>query len=74
MGIGMRHGFHCEECGEAVWPATTRAELVWIRNRQHVVKEVAQHMQSGLDSWMNEALDFLDRHGGHSVVLVRQAQ
>ena len=68
----MRHGYHCEECDEAIWPATTRSELVWLRNRQHIVKEVAQHMQSGLDTWMRDALDFLEHHGGHSVVLVRR--
>ena len=68
----MQYGYHCEECEETIWPATTRSELVWLRNRQHIVKEVAQHMQSGLDTWMNEALEFLERHGAHSVVLVRR--
>ncbi|MGH7659433.1 MAG: hypothetical protein ACRENA_00770 [Vulcanimicrobiaceae bacterium] len=68
----MKYGYHCEECEDAIWPATTRSELVWLRNKQHLVREVAQHVQSGLDSWMNEALEFLDRHGGHSVVIVRR--
>jgi methionyl-tRNA synthetase len=68
----MQHGYHCEECEEAIWPATTRSELVWLRNKQHVVREVAQHLQSGVDTWMSDALDFLDRHSGHSVVIVRR--
>jgi len=68
----VRHGYHCEECEEAIWPATTRSELVWMRQKQHAVREVARHMQSGLDTWMDEALDFLDKHGGHSVVIVRR--
>jgi methionyl-tRNA synthetase len=68
----MKYGYHCEECEEAIWPATPRGELVWLRNKQHVVREVAQHVQSGLDSWMTEALEFLDRHSGHSVVIVRR--
>ena len=68
----MKYGYHCEECEDAIWLAAPRSELVWMRNKQHVVREVAQHTQSGLDSWMNEALDFLDRHTGHSVVIVRR--
>ncbi|HTV73797.1 MAG TPA: hypothetical protein VME66_08850 [Candidatus Acidoferrales bacterium] len=40
--------------------------------RQHVVREVAKHVHSGLDAWMGEALDFLDRHSGHSVILTRK--
>ncbi|MBV8355354.1 MAG: hypothetical protein JO101_08550 [Candidatus Eremiobacteraeota bacterium] len=68
----MKHGYHCEECEEAVWPPTSRSELVWLRNRRHIAREVAQHTQSGLDSWMSEGLDFLERHSGHSVVLVRR--
>jgi hypothetical protein len=68
----MRYGYQCEECEEAVWPATTRAELQWLKNRVHVAREVAQHVQGGLDLWISEGLDFLDRHGAHSVVLVRK--
>ena len=64
-----RYGYHCEECEEAVWPVTTRAELQWLKEREHVAREVARHLSSGLDSWMVEGLAFLDRHGGHSVVL-----
>jgi hypothetical protein len=65
-------GYHCEECEEAIWPATTRAELVWLKNRRHVVKEVAQHVSGGLDTWMVEGLDFLDRHAAHSIVVARR--
>ena len=68
----MRYGYQCEECEEAFWPATTRAELQWLRQREHVVREVAQHVQAGLDMWIAEGLEFLDRHRGHSVVLVRR--
>jgi methionyl-tRNA synthetase len=66
-----KFGYHCEECEEAVFPATTRAELAWLRDRRHLVKEVSKHMSGGLDQWMDEGLDFLERHNGHSVVLVR---
>jgi methionyl-tRNA synthetase len=65
----MRYGYHCEECEEAVWPATTRAELQWLKNREHVVREVAQHVQAGLDTWIVEGLEFLDHHSGHSTVI-----
>lgn len=67
----MKFGYHCEECAETVFPATTRTELAWLRDRQHIVREVRGHMSGGLDQWMDEGLDFLDSHGGHSVVLVR---
>jgi hypothetical protein len=68
----VSYGYHCEECEEAIWPATTRAELAWLRDRQHVVREVARHVQAGLDTWIVEGLEFLDRHAGHSIVLTRR--
>jgi methionyl-tRNA synthetase len=68
----LTYGYQCEECEEAVWPATTRAELNWLRNREHVVREVAPHLQSGVDTWMVEALEFLDRHRGHSVLIAER--
>jgi hypothetical protein len=68
----VRYGYHCEECEEAAWPPTTRSELDWLLRREHVVREVARHVSSGLDAWMGEALDFLDRHTGHSVILTRK--
>jgi methionyl-tRNA synthetase len=68
----MRYGYHCEECEEAIWPATTRAELQWLKNRMHVVREVSQHIQTGLDMWIVEGLEFLEHHSGHSVILARK--
>ncbi len=64
----MRFGYRCEDCNEAVWPATTRSELQWLRSRRHVVQEVQRHLSAGLDGWMDEGLVFLDRHDGHSVI------
>jgi len=46
--------------------------LTWLRNREHVVREVANHVQAGLDTWITEGLEFLDRHSGHSVILTRR--
>jgi antibiotic biosynthesis monooxygenase (ABM) superfamily enzyme len=57
---------------EAAWPPTSRSELDWLLRREQVVREVARHVNSGLDAWMNEALEFLDRHTGHSVMLTRK--
>jgi len=68
----MQYGYQCEECEEAIFPATTRAELSWLKNREHVVREVAGHVSGGLDTWMAEGLDFLGRHAGHSVLLARR--
>lgn len=68
----MTYGYHCEECEDAVWPATTRGELTWLKNREHVVREVASHVSGGLDTWIMEALAFLDRHRGHSIVITRR--
>jgi hypothetical protein len=68
----VTYGYHCEECDESVWPATSRSELAWLRLRAHVVREVAAHVQGGLDTWMSEGLEFLDRHSGHDVVLARR--
>ena len=66
----MQHGYRCEDCEVAVFPVTTRGELQWLRSRLHVAREVAKHSSGGLDSWMNEGLEFLDKHEGHAVVLV----
>jgi hypothetical protein len=68
----MQFGYHCEECEEAVWPATTRAELAWLKNRRHIVLEVQRHLGSGLDGWIDEGLAFLDRHDGHSVIVAER--
>jgi len=68
----MRFGYQCEECEEAVWLATTRAELQWLKSRRHVVREVQRHLSAGLDGWMDEGLAFLDGHEAHSVVIVQR--
>ncbi|MFZ1019019.1 MAG: hypothetical protein WAN39_14250, partial [Candidatus Cybelea sp.] len=65
-----QYGYQCEDCEVAVFPTTTRNELRWLKDRLHVVREVAKHSNDGLDSWMMEGLAFLDEHVGHSVVLV----
>ncbi len=68
----MQFGYQCEECEEAVWLATTRPELQWLKNRRHVVREVQKHLSGGLDGWMDEGLAFLSRHDGHSIVVVEK--
>ena len=68
----MQFGYQCEECEEAVWLATTRAELVWLKNRRHVVREVARHLSAGLDGWMDEGLTFINQHESHSIVVVQR--
>jgi len=68
----MQYGYHCEECEEAVWPAAPRAELQWLKDRAHVVREVAKHVHSGLDTWMIEGMGFLERHQAHSVFVTRR--
>ncbi len=69
----MQFGYQCEECEEAIWPATTRAELTWLRNRRHVVREVLKHVSGGLDTWITEGIGFLNDHDGHSVVIVSRS-
>jgi hypothetical protein len=66
----MTYGYQCEDCEVAIFPTTTRAELQWLKDRLHVVREVAKHSSGGLDMWMMEGLAFLDDHLGHSIVLV----
>jgi hypothetical protein len=66
----MRYGYFCEDCEVSIWPTTTRSELQWLRDRVHVVREVAKHSQTGLDTWIVEGLEFLNDHSGHSVLLV----
>ncbi|MHB8139751.1 MAG: hypothetical protein ACYDA5_11360 [Vulcanimicrobiaceae bacterium] len=65
----MRYGYHCDDCGTGVAPTTTRTELVWLKHRLHVVREVARHSSGGLDSWMAEGLAFLETHDGHAVTI-----
>ena len=67
-----QHGYRCEDCEVAVYPATTRSELGWLKDRLHVVAEVAKHSGGGLDSWMADGLAFLTAHQGHTVVVVNR--
>lgn len=66
----MRYGYGCEDCNLVIYPTTTRAELTWLKDRAHVVREVARHSSDGLDGWMMEGLTFLDDHADHSIVMV----
>jgi hypothetical protein len=68
----VQAGYHCEECEEAVFPVTTRSELQWLKNRRHIVVEVSKHVSGGLDLWIVDGLDFLDKHDGHSVVITQR--
>lgn len=66
----MAHGYLCEDCETAIWPTTSRSELAWLKNRLHVVREVAKHSQTGLDTWIVEGSTFLEEHSDHSVIVV----
>ena len=66
----MKACYFCEDCEFAIWPATTRTELVWLKDRIHVVREVMKHTGGGLDTWITEGFDFLDEHSDHSVIVV----
>jgi hypothetical protein len=66
----MQYGYKCEDCEVAVFPTTTRSELSWLRDRVHVVREVAKHAGTGLDQWMMDGLEFLTDHQGHAIILV----
>jgi methionyl-tRNA synthetase len=69
----MQHGYKCEDCERAVFPVTTRSELQWLKDRTHVVREVARHSGDGLDSWMEDGLAFLNEHDGHAIILVSRS-
>jgi hypothetical protein len=68
----LRCGLACEDCGEVLWISQGVLHVRWLRDREHIAREVAQHSASGLDTWMNEGLAFLDEHRGHAVVVVTQ--
>jgi hypothetical protein len=68
----VRSGFACEECGEAKWLSQGSTHLTWLRDREHVVREVAEHTSSGLETWMADGLAFLDDHRGHPVVVISE--
>jgi hypothetical protein len=67
-----RAGFACEDCGEVVWLAQGATHVRWLRDREHVAREVAEHASGGLDLWMSEGLRFLDEHRGHSVLVLSE--
>jgi len=66
----VKYGYHCEECEEAIWPAAPRPDLQWLKDRTHLVREVASHSHGGLDTWLVEGLAFLDDHAGHDLSIV----
>jgi hypothetical protein len=68
----VRHGFGCEDCGEVVWLSQGMTHLRWLRDREHIVREVAEHSASGLELWMSEGLQFLAEHRGHPVLIVSE--
>ena len=67
-----RFGFACQDCGEVRWLNQGVLHLRWLRDREHIAREVAEHSSSGLDTWMNEGLAFLEEHRGHDVVVVSE--
>jgi hypothetical protein len=68
----MRYGLACEDCGEVLMISQGLLHVRWLRDREHIVREVAEHSSSGLETWMNEGLAFLDEHRGHSVVVISE--
>ncbi len=68
----MRAGFVCEDCGDVRWLSQGVTSLRWLRDREHIVREVADHTSSGLETWMSEGLTFLDEHRGHPVIVVTE--
>ena len=68
----MRSGLACQDCGEVVWISQGELHVRWLRDREHIVREVAQHSSSGLDTWMNDGLAFLDEHRAHDIVIVSE--
>lgn len=68
----MRSGLTCEDCGEVLWLSQGPVNVRWLRDREHVLREVAEHSTSGLETWMNEGLAFLDEHRGHAIIVVAE--
>jgi hypothetical protein len=68
----MQYGFQCEDCETALFVVAPRGELAWLRDRAHVVREVAKH-SDGLDTWMADGLAFLNDHAGHSILIVKKS-
>ena len=67
-----RYGFACEDCGEVVWVSQGATYLRWLRDREHVAREVAEHSASGLDTWMTDGPAFMAEHRGHAIVVVSE--
>ena len=67
-----RSGLLCEDCGEIAWLSQGAVHLRWLRDREHVAREVAEHASSGLDTWMVEGLSFLSDHRGHSISVISE--
>jgi hypothetical protein len=67
-----RSGLACEDCGEVIWLSQGGVNVRWLRDREHIVQEVAEHSTSGLETWMQQGLAFLDDHRGHSIVVVSE--
>lgn len=68
----MRSGLVCEDCGEYLWLSQGVVHVRWLRDREHIVREVAEHSPSGLETWMAEGLRFLEEHRGHSIVVLTE--
>jgi hypothetical protein len=68
----MRSALVCEDCGESLRLTQGPLNARWLRDREHIVREVAEHCTSGLETWMNEGLAFLDEHRGHSVLVLTE--
>jgi hypothetical protein len=67
-----RCGLACEDCGEVVWVSQGATHLRWLRDREHVAREVAEHSASGLDTWMVDGLAFMTEHRGHGVTVITE--
>ena len=67
-----RNGLACEDCGEVAWLSQGIISVRWLRDREHVAREVAEHSASGLDTWMVEGLTFLANHRGHGVTVIAE--
>ena len=67
-----RCGLACEDCGEVAWVSQGILSVRWLRDREHVAREVAEHSASGLDTWMVEGLAFLAEHRGHGVTVIAE--
>jgi hypothetical protein len=70
--MNPRFGLACDDCGEVVWVSQGATHLRWLRDREHVAREVAEHSASGLDTWMMDGLSFLAEHRGHGVTIIAE--